>query len=122
VGEPEHRVLEVPPQVPRLAEEGETSLSFWEKLYLKAERARRRGDYGLLVRWKRDMAGCTDPRIIGDPWFRRLQEFLKDVPAEGYTCECCGYRGLVNVHVKDGHIVGPCCYNHPFGSCRRRAA
>ncbi|MEM4727466.1 MAG: hypothetical protein QXD04_04355 [Candidatus Bathyarchaeia archaeon] len=93
----------------------------WGRLLQRAREARRAGRLGLLVIYKRGLASSNpDARTLSDPWFRLLVEELKDIPAEGYTCECCGYRGLVNVHIRDGHIVGPECANHPFGSCRGR--
>jgi hypothetical protein len=40
----------------------------------------------------------------------------------GVTCACCGYEGLVNVMRRDGEFVGPECFNHRIGTCKRRSA
>ena len=91
---------------------------FWSRILLKAEEAWRAGRLGLLIDYKRGLIQL-EPREFSDPSLRRLQELLRDVPEEGYTCACCGRR-LKNPQIaRDGAIVGPECINHyPERRCR----
>ena len=53
-----------------------------------------------------------------NPLIVRLTKLLAAIPP-GIDCECCGFKGLVNVRRKGGHTVGPECFEHEFGSCKR---
>ena len=86
-----------------------------------AEGARKRGDLAKLVQMKRKLTRSKlMPEAGGDRFGDRLLKVLEAVPVEGYTCACCGYRGLVNVRVaSDGAVVGPECVAHyPQKKCR----
>jgi len=50
----------------------------------------------------------------------RLRLQLRDLIDNPRDCECCGYKALKNPYLKDGHIVGPECYNHPLGTCKAK--
>lgn len=54
-----------------------------------------------------------------NPKVAELAAVLAPVPP-GLDCECCGFRGLVNVCRVGGRVVGPECAGHPFGSCKHR--
>lgn len=95
-------------------------MSFWKRILARAEEARRRGDLGLLVDYKRGLLAVERELQALDPSLLKLKELLRDVPEMGYTCACCGYQGLKNVHVaRDGAIVGPeCIYHYPEKRCK----
>ena len=54
-----------------------------------------------------------------NPLVMQLAGMLKGIPP-GANCECCGFKGLVNVRRVMGHTVGPECSEHTFGSCKKR--
>jgi hypothetical protein len=75
-----------------------------------------------LMRTKRDI-----DKMAGDeyweslPAFQAAKKLVEGVPV-GATCECCGFKGLMNIRHKEGQIVGPECVGHPIGSCKIRGA
>jgi len=44
--------------------------------------------------------------------FHAIREANGEKPSDPITCQCCGYVGLRNVKIIDGHILGPCCAKH----------
>jgi hypothetical protein len=78
-----------------------------------------------VLKAKRDVALLekfqAEPRTyVCLPTLGYYSKLLKDI-LNGVSCECCGFRDSLNVRMVEGHIVGPECAAHPFGSCKRSA-
>jgi len=95
---------------------------YWDWVWKSADSPASDKAFAQLVRTKRDaLKGFGD--LAPEAWKERLLQALKDVPADGANCECCGYAGLIHIRRKGTAVVGPECTSpdHEFGSCRRGA-
>ena len=68
-----------------------------------------------------EKARRTDPENLKTEIGRYYDAKLKGIRA-GATCACCGFSPLVNIMRRGSKTVGPECYNHRIGTCKRGGA